>query len=130
MHEPIPLSELNKIKSLELNKYSSIPILYEKEIRDIFDNIIPKLIVSAEDYHTLYNKTTADPIQAPLTEENTKLLKTLLKAEDKLIRIAEQNTLAMRSHCNRKKDLLKIAYRSVHVPWYVKFWRWIKEKAY
>lgn len=122
MIDPLSKIELNKIKSLEFDKYASIPIIYEKEIHYVFKEVIPRLILVAEAYSTVCDQVQTGKANVPMSEENVVILQAVLKQEDKLLRMAEQIASSMRAQHDKKKTLL--ALTPVSLPWYKKLWPW------
>ena len=135
-----PLTEeyIEQLKALKLKEYASLPVLYDKEINNIFFCIIPDLIVVAED-HALLSARIKVLEEAAYNPDNLKenqlpILRRFMNEEGNYIHALEMDFQALREHYDKKYEtltgILPLADASIpeiKVRWYMRIFAIIKK---
>ena len=132
MQKPFSKEELETLRSLELQQFANLPILYMSDITAIFQNTMPRLLAIAEEHakicEDIQNQKT-NAVQIPYTESKVVALKALLVHEERQIAIVTKTAEVMQKQFNKKKELLAGVHLMLNPPWYYRLIQWIKEKA-
>jgi hypothetical protein len=132
MQKPYSKKELETIRSLELQQFVNLPILYMTDIAEIFQNVLPRLIDIAEEHakmcEAIQNQKT-NAVQIQYTEDKVIALKSLLVHEERHIAIVVKTAEIMQKQFNKKKEILAGVHLMLSPPWYYRWMQRIKRKS-
>lgn len=106
--DPLSAGEIDRIKKINYKEYSDIPILYKKEIDEIFFSILPILMNIAID-HAKKHEELAKRDKMNLDRNELKFIATFLQAEDIYLSELETDMTKLRNHFQEKVQLLEMA---------------------